>query len=372
MKRRPTAKIYYTICLIIIAGLVIFFVLQPLTRKIAGPNSPLHLPSFSTPETSGPLPAQALLNDNNYYITDSFNNCGPAALSMDLSFYGIHVSQQALADILRPDNNTTGKGDDKSTSPDEVAAQAEAEGLVAYFRPNGSINLLKNLIAAGFPVMTRTLLATSSNYAHYRVIKGYNDTTDDIIDEDGMQGETVPFSYDDFLTLWKPFNYEYIVLAPPDKQAEVESVLGQDIDATTAWQEAAQTATQALALNASDTAAEFDLSVADYYTGDYASSVQAFEKAEPTLSEYALWYQIEPIESFYELSNYNEVFSLAQTIFAKNPAYPELYVVEGESYLKEGNAVAAKQAFETALFYNKNLKSAQVALAALTGQTLSN
>jgi tetratricopeptide (TPR) repeat protein len=198
-------------------------------------------------------------------------------------------------------------------------------------------------------------------------VKGYNDTTSELTEEDGMQGENVTFSYADFLTLWKPFNYEYIVFAPQGKQAEVESILGNDADATSAWQGAALTAKGALQTDPNDAEAEFDLSVADYYTGDYSDSVQAFEEIGSALSEHVLWYQLEPIESYYELGNYNEVFSLAANILSKNPAYPELYFIEGESYLKENNTASAKQAFETALQYNKNLASVQTALASLGG-----
>ncbi len=364
MRRFTTKKIYVTFCLLLlIAGFAIFFVSQVTTNKVPPQRG---LSAVTTQQEAKPLPAQALLNDDGYYVSQTFNNCGEAALSMELSFFGVHESQQALADLLRPDNNTTGKGDDKSTPPDEIAAQAGTFGLVAYFRPNGSIDLLKKFIAAGFPVMTRTFLNTSEDYAHYRVVKGYDDATGTITEEDGMQGENVTFSYGDFLTLWKPFNYEYIVFAPPSKQAEVESILGKEINVTVAWQGAGETAQGALETDPNDPEAEFDLSVADYYMGDYTGSVQAFEASEPSLSEHALWYQLEPIESYYELGDYDKVFSLAQSIFSDNNiAYPELYVVEGESYLKEGDLAAAKQAFETALQYNKNLKSATDALASL-------
>jgi tetratricopeptide (TPR) repeat protein len=359
-------KIFIIFCLIIIVGVAIAVVLSMRSGseiKVSGHAQTAQVASSVLP----PPPSSALLDDGGYYVVQSFNNCGPAALSMDLSFYGVHADQKTLTDILRPDNNTTGKGDDKSTPPDEIAAQAETYGLTAYFRPNGSIDLLKRLVAAGFPVITRTLFKPSEDFAHYRVVKGYDSAKGTITEEDGFQGENVTFSYDDFLALWKPFNYEYIVLAAPDKQAEVESILGKDLDGTTAWQEAAQTAKSDLAAAPGDTAAEFNLSVADYHTGDYADSAQAFEQAEPSLSEHALWYQMEPIESYYELGDYDKVFSLAKSIFSDNNlAYPELYVLEGESYLKEGDTASAKTAFETALQYNKNLKSAQDALASIS------
>jgi hypothetical protein len=363
-------KTFFIFCIVVILGSVLFFVLkQDRTSGSFGGDQRQSAQienSLGQTSTSQSLPSKALLNDGGYYVTQTFNNCGPAALSIDLSFYGVHVDQQTLADALRPTNNTTGKDDDKSTPPDEIAGQAETYGLVAYSRPNGNIDLLKRLIAAGFPVMTRTLLNTSEDFAHYRVIKGYDDTKGELTDEDGFQGENVTFSYNDFLAIWKPFNYEYIVFAPPDKQTEVESILGDDVDATTAWKEAAQTASRAVAADPKDASVQFDLSVADYYISDYADSVRAFEAAQPSLSEHALWYQIEPIESYYELGDYDKVFSLAKSILSdNNPAYPELYVIEGESYLKEGDRASAKTAFETALQYNKNLKSAQDGLASV-------
>jgi tetratricopeptide (TPR) repeat protein len=80
----------------------------------------------------------------------------------------------------------------------------------------------------------------------------------------------------------------------------------------------------------------------------------------------ALWYQMEPLETYYELGEYDKVFSLSQYIFDNgNPAYPELYVLRGDSYLKEGNPSAAKAEFEKAIFYNPNLASAKAALAAM-------
>ena len=312
---KSNIKILAAFCVIVVGGLVLVLTLGSNTKNISSGGQTADI-STSQTVPAQPLPSKALLSNGGYYIAQTFNNCGPAAFSMDLSFYGIHVSQEVLADILRPTHNVTGKGDDKSTPPDEIAAQAETYGLAAYFRPNGSIDLLKRLVAAGFPVMTRTLLNTSEDFAHYRVIKGYDDAKSEIIDEDGMQGENVALSYADFLALWRPFNYEYIVLAPPDKEAEVEGIIGSDSDANAAWRAAAKAAEQTLAANPNDVAAGLDLSVADYYLGDYQGSIAAFEAAEPSLSEHALWYQIEPIESYYELGDYGRVFSLAQNILS--------------------------------------------------------
>lgn len=315
---------------------------------------------------AGNIPTETLL-PTNYYVSQTFNNCGSSALSMDFSFFGVSVSQQQISDDIRPDNNLTGKGDDKSTFPDQLVQEAEKYGLIAYFRPNGNIDLLKQFIGNGIPVITKTLLNTSENYAHYRVIKGYDDTTGIITDEDGFQGPNIQFSYDDFMTLWKAFGYEYVVVAAPSQQSLVEKILGENLDETTAWTGAVQTAEAALAQNPNDSEAGLNLSVAEYYTGDYQDSVNEYQKIAPLLSKYALWYQIEPIESYLALGDYSQVLSLTNNILSNgNPAFPELYVLQGEAYEKEGKTSQAKQAFQQALIYNKNLQSAKDDLNSLS------
>ncbi len=357
--------VFWVVVILILGGLYFAFTKtsggqlsysEKITSSASGPAS-----------TASSSPEQVLLSDG-YYVSQTFNNCGPAALSMDLFFYGINVSQQVLADALRPDHNTTGKNDEKSTQPSDIATQAQTYGLVAYYRPAGNITLLKKLLSGGFPVMVRTLFMPTDQVAHYRVVIGYDDatTTPTITDEDGFQGPKVVYSDADFMSLWKYYDYEYIVLATPAEQSSVENILGADVATSTAWQNAKQIAENDLNQNASDTLATFNLSVADYYLGDYLDSVNLYEFVASLIPPNTLWYEPEPIYAYYELGDYDTVFSMTENIFSHdNPAYPELYVIRGESDLKEGNVAAAKNEFEAALKWNPNLKSAKDALAAL-------
>lgn len=345
-------KIIAGIILVIIATAVFFSIQNrsPKALEQVGVDPKILQSEKVTPEI---LPASLLLDNGGWYVAQTFNNCAPAALSMGLAYYGIYIDQQTIANTLRPNNNISGKNDEKSTPPEQITAEAEKHGLVAYYRPNGSIDLLKRMNAAGFPVIVRTRLNTKEDYAHYRVVKGYNDIDRVIIQEDGYEGEHVVYSYTEFEQLWKPFHNEYVVFATPEKKVKLESVLGAGLNEFASWKEAAGKADTALAL-----------SVALYHVGDYAGSVAAFEEAEPTLTKHALWYHIEPIKSLYEVGRYEKVFSLADQIFEdRNLAYTELYVVLGQIYLKQGNIASAKTAFETALQYNKYFKPAQEALA---------
>ncbi len=142
------------------------------------------------------LPASVLLQSD-YQVYETWNNCGPASLSMALSYFGIHESQAALGQDLRPYQNSQGDNDDKNVSLDELVQEAKKFGLLAYHRPNGSMQLLKQFVANGLPVIIDTNMTTSDDIGHYRVVKGYDDTSGVIIQDDSMQGHNVRFSYAD-------------------------------------------------------------------------------------------------------------------------------------------------------------------------------
>lgn len=353
---------------------VIFVVVLPDRMDLAPPSPPEVVQKASTksapppPPKEAPLPKTKILSTT-YHTFQTFNNCAPAGLSIALSYYGIYKSQEVLAADLRPYNNPRGINDDKSTTPDELGAKAQEYGLTPYFRANGNINLLKRLVASGFPVLMRTLLEADKDFAHYRVVKGYDDTTEEIVQDDSYQGKNIRYSYDEFLKLWKPFGYEYLVLVPENKIAVVEAILGEEVNAKVSWQNAIRTAQGELAQNSGDTLARFNLSVALYYAGRYEEATKEFEKVEYVLPRLMTWYQIEPIRAYAALGNAGRVFELSDRILNdKNPAFSELYILRGQMYVAEGNLAAAKAEFEKAVLYNKNLEAAKEALASVSGE----
>lgn len=311
------------------------------------------------------IPAQKILQTD-YYVSQTFNNCAPVALSMALYHYGVKVSQEVLAESLRPVHNLTGKDDDKETTPYELGEEARKYGLTPYFRPNGDIEILKKFIANDIPIITRTLLHKDEDYAHYRVVRGYDDATKELIQDDGYEGKNLRYSYDDFLNIWEVFNYGYLVLVPEEKKSIIEEIIGPDLDEKRAWQRALKIAEQKLQSNKNTARNQFNVSVASYYTGNYEKSALVFEQVEPKLTKHTIWYQIEPIEAYYMLGKYDRVFSLTEKIInGGNRAYSELYMLRGQSYLAKGEKSLAKAEFEKAVLYNKNYKPAQEALAAL-------
>ncbi len=285
---------------------------------------------------------------------------------MLLSYFGINKSQQELGQRLRPYQNPQGDNDDKSVTFEELAVLGNEYGLVSFHRPNGNIEILKQFIASGIPVATRTLLNTYEDIGHYRTVRGYDDVNKVIIQDDSLQGKNRAYSYQDYDALWKKFNYEYLVLVPLDKKLLAERILGADLDEKKAWETAASNARKELDKNPDDLYSRLNLSVALYHTGDYNQSVTEFELIENQLSFRTLWYQIEPIKAYFALNNYERVFAITDSILNnQNRAFSELYILRGKIFQKQGNIPAARVEFEKAVMYNINLTEAHAALQTL-------
>lgn len=308
-------------------------------------------PTLAPPPNSYEIPLKL-------HVFQSFNNCGPATLSMALSYEGINKNQEELGQILRPYQIPGGDNDDKSVTLKEVAAQAETYGLTAYLRPNGDIEKLKQFIAYDIPVVTRTWLQTNEDIGHYRIIRGYDGNTQEIIQDDSLQGKNLRFSYNEFNALWQPFNYEYLVLIPENKMEAAKSILDEELDEKIAWENAKVRIENELTQNPSNSHLIFALSRIHYYLGNYDESIRYFNSVENTISTRTLWYQIEPLLSIYETGDYNRVFQIADKILNnQNRAYSELYKLKGDIYLKQGRTEAARAEYEKAVVYNSNFAS---------------
>ena len=110
----------------------------------------------------------------------------------------------------------------------------------------------------------------------------------------------------------------------------------------------------------------FNMSTAYYHLGDYQNSASAFEKVESRLPRRMLWYQIEPIQAYQGLGNYDRVFQITDNILnSGNRAYSELYQIRGEIFLSQGNKERAREQFELAILYNENFEPAKGSLESL-------
>ncbi|MCR4263272.1 MAG: C39 family peptidase [Candidatus Roizmanbacteria bacterium] len=297
-------------------------------------------------------------------VFQTFNNCGPAALSMTLSHYGIFVSQQELGQALRPYQNPQGDNDDKSVVLDELAYFAEKNyDFIPYHRPVGNMDLVKLFITYDMPVITRTLLREGEDIGHYRVITGYDDNRKILIQDDSLQGKQLTYSYDEFNRLWEVFSYEYVVLVPHEKKEIAEAILGDYVNERYAWEQSVSLATDSLKQNPNNMYATFNRSVAYYHLGQYEKAIADFESVENQLPWRTLWYQIDPILAYYQLGNFDRVLSITDQILTNhNRAFSELYFLRGKIYEKHGNESAAQEEFRNVELYNSSFDPEVLAL----------
>lgn len=330
-------------------------------------------PARESKKTISPTPTVAVKSTpasyvlpSHGFISQTFNNCGPATLSMVLSYYGKTVHQDDLGARMRPYQHPTGDNDDKSIFADEFEQYAQEYGFEALARPNGTIEMLQELVANDIPVVVRTWLHPNEDIGHFRIVRGYDGTRRVLIQDDSYEGKDLEFDYDEFSALWQAFNYGYILVYPPAKQDIVRSILGQEFDESIAYKNSVDRAKTELAQNPHSSYSQFNLSTAYYHLGKYEQAAREFEKVEHSLPWRMLWYQIEPIAAYTKLGNAERVFALTGSILNNNNrAFSELYQLRGEVYLKQGNADAARSEFEQAIFYNKNFEPAKDALKSL-------
>ena len=297
------------------------------------------------------------------HVFQTFNNCGPATLSMILAYYGINKSQQELGQQMRPYQNQRGDNDDKSVFADEFVQTAETFGLKGVVRPAGNLETLKTLVANDIPVVVRTWLRPGEDIGHYRIVRGFDEQKKIIIQDDSYYGKDRQIGYTEFLGMWQPFNYEYFVIYQPEQEQIIAAVLGSQFDERTAWQSAYDLTAAEAAADPANIYPRFSAVVALYHLDRSAEAVVEFEKIETRLPSRMLWYQLEPILAFRAVGDYEKVFSLVNAIINRqNRAFSELYQIRGDIYIEQGNLEHARKEFELAVYYNANYAPARLAL----------
>jgi hypothetical protein len=235
------------------------------------------LTSFPQParadDTTTALPARANVGPMRH-LWQTLNNCGPAAVVMALSTFGIQADQEEARLALRGPDLRRGMG---PAPVDPWVSQLY--GLRSVSRMNGTIDLMKHFVANGFaPMVTQWMQDPSiSRIAHWRTVRGYDDELGVFYVNDPMLGANVPLSYEWFNANWQPFSYRWMVLYQPADAAQVQEIVGAD------WTEVgmrdrfyARAKADAYAQNTSS--AWLAYGEAAYQDGWFAEAVAAFER----------------------------------------------------------------------------------------------
>lgn len=338
------------------------------------PSTPTPLPAL-IPSIGAPGPTQAARSTPassegiNVLLTGAkqeyqlWNNCGPATLSMNLTFYGWSGSQVTAAKFLKPDQ------EDKNVSPDQLVQFAQSVGFTARLRVNGTLELIKALLHAGLPVLIEKGFEPEAELGwmgHYELLVGFNDEKHEFIAMDSYMGPYQSVPYDQFDSYWRQFNRTYLVVYPDDKAGSVTQILGTQLDDATMQAGALATAQQEAAADPNDAFAWFNLGTNYAALQDWQNAVAAYDHARQLGLPWRMtWYQFGWFEAYLNAGRYDDVLALADATIKVTPNIEEMYYYKGLVLKALGNTDAARSQFELTLKYNSNFAPARQALASL-------
>ncbi len=335
--------------------------------------------------TPTPLPAAASLPGVIYVDQHNrWNYCGPANLAMGLKFWGWGGDRDDIAKVIKPGSPDTKKSFIERGLPDKNVMPYEMVDFVnnhtefrALYRHGGDIDLVKRLIAAGFPVIAekgyyeRDYTGKIDWLGHYLFTTGYDDAKGGFIVQDAYlkPGKDLLNKYEDYLDGWRSFNYLFIVVYPPDREAEVINLLGPWADAEWAAQRALEIAEREIQTLTGNNRffAWFNKGTSHVALYQYADAAIAYDQA---FREYAkwdtakgnrpfriMWYQTGPYFAYYYTGRYLDVINLANTTLNDTIAEPTLeesLLWRGRAYYMVGNTAAAIADYRAALQVHAN------------------
>ncbi len=316
--------------------------------------------STTIPEpTFTPIPVPAAFElDGMGLEYQSMNNCGPANLSMNLTYWGWPTTQDVTKAGLRTHK------DDRNVMLSEMRDfVVEKTSLSALFRFGGSIDVMKRLVSNGYPILLERGHTDPDNgwMGHYSIVTAYDDAQQTVRIPDTLLG-VMNLSYDELMLDWAHFDGIYLVVYPPEREAEVLALLGPDADPATNLQNTLDQVTARI-----QQVSGRELFFAWYSRGsllvemkNYVEAAQAYDQAFTVYRQLPAgerpwritWYQVGAYPAYYYTGRPEDCLSLAlQTL--SNKRSPEL----PESWYWAGRAAAARQMTEDAIsYYRKALE----------------
>jgi hypothetical protein len=369
--------------------------LLTLTPQTTPTLTPTPGPTLPPTITSTPLPNAVNLEGVTYVDQhERWNYCGPANLTMALNFWGWAGNRDDVAKVVKPGSgdlrvNFIDRGKaDKNVMPYELVDFVnENTEYRALMRQGGDENLIKRLIAAGFPVVVEKgyyehdTTGKISWLGHYLFTTGYDDARGGFIVQDAytQPGKNLLSEYPTYQEGWRAFNYLFMVVYPADREAEVMNTLGPWVDETWAAQHALELAEKdILSLNGNELFfAWFNKGTSHVALKQYADAATAYDQAFSLYAKWntetkdrpyrIMWYQTGPYFAYYYSARYRDVISLADTTLT-DPANKEERTLEesllwrGRAYYMSGNTQAAIDDFRAALKVHVNWLPAVQAL----------
>jgi hypothetical protein len=303
-----------------------------------------------------------------------WNSCGPATLALNLRYWGWVGDQLDIEQVVKP------RLEDLNVTPQEMIEYIESNtDFDALLRVGGTVDLLKRLVAGGFPVLIERGYVNRDDgwMGHYGVVDGYDDATQEVHIPDTFNGY-ITVKYDILQQVWDEFAGTYLVVFPPEDREIVLSILGPDADPTYNLDAALEKfGNLAATVDRSEQYfAYYSLGELLVMKKDYVAAAEAFDSAFEVYNWLPvdarpwrmLWYQVGPYEAYYYTGRYQSVISLTfktLTDRVQPAALPESFLWSGRANLALGNNQTAIADFKRALEWHPGWQPALDELAAL-------
>jgi len=327
-----------------------------------------------------PLPADYLMNGFTYH-GQTWNNCGPATMTMALSYFGYGDGQVRAANFLKPDSQ------DKNVSPWQMAefvnTQVPEIPVYAEIRYGGTLDTLRTLVSNNFPVIVEVGYdperAAQGWMGHYLLVIGYDDFNQQFITHDSYDGPNLRYSYSYMEEFWQHFNYTYIVLHTSDREQELMDLLGTNADPYQNLINTFEIARAEATINPDDAFAWHNMGsvlveLAKLLDHDeyYEQAATAFDQARNVgegLPWRMLWYQFAMYEAYNAVGRYQDTITLAQSVLNDGGGefVEETYYYAGVAREGLGETQRAITNYQAAVNFNRNFTPAVERLEVLRG-----
>ncbi len=316
--------------------------------------------------TPTPIPGAVKLEPPQWEKED-LNACGPATLSMYLRFYGWKGDQKTISDEIKPIRA------DRNVNVEELMfyARNRSGWLLSDYRVGGTMDVLKKFIAAGMPIMVESGFKVEKTFwvnddrwvGHYLLLTGYDDATQTFITQDSEKGANIRQTYDQLDRDWQIFNRVYIYAYPPEKEADVRQILGENWDPDVNRQNALDAAKAETESDPTNGFAWFNLGSNLTYFERYSEAAAAYDEARKLkLPQRMLRYQFGPFIAYFHTNRIDDLNTLADYALQITANAEEALLWKGWALYRQGKREEAIKSFQKALEARPGYADAQYAL----------
>jgi tetratricopeptide (TPR) repeat protein len=292
-------------------------------------------------------------------------------LALYLRYYGWEGTQDNIAQVVKPIS------EDRNVNPDELVyyVRTHTGWLSAEFRVGGDLQLLKQLIAAGFPVMIEESFYFDQPYwpnddlwaAHYLLVTGYDDGAQTFTGQDSFHGPNQVISSTTVDSYWQIFNRVYLLVYLPSQEGTLRTVLGDNWDPDLNRQHALEVSQAETKSEPNNAYAWFNLGSNLVYFERYGEAASAYDTSRNLgLYQRMLRYQFGPFFAYFHAGMTTELIAVTEYALERTPNSEEALLWHGWALYRMGKKLEAIADWQKALEYHPNYQDARYALDFVT------